>query len=79
MKRLEGKTILVTAAGAGIGRASALAMAAEGAQVWATDLNGTLLQSLAEGLLNQQSPPSQRLPRYATRPAPALLRHKALQ
>jgi 2-keto-3-deoxy-L-fuconate dehydrogenase len=48
MKRLEGKTILVTAAGAGIGRASALAMAAEGAQVWATDLNGTLLQSLAD-------------------------------
>ena len=47
MKRLEGKTILVTAAGAGIGRASVLAMAAEGAKVWATDLNGTLLQSLA--------------------------------
>jgi 2-keto-3-deoxy-L-fuconate dehydrogenase len=47
MKRLEGKTILVTAAGAGIGRASVLAMAAEGAKVWATDLNGALLQSLA--------------------------------
>jgi 2-keto-3-deoxy-L-fuconate dehydrogenase len=47
MKRLEGKTILVTAAGAGIGRASVLAMAAEGAKVWATDLKGQLLQSLA--------------------------------
>jgi 2-keto-3-deoxy-L-fuconate dehydrogenase len=47
MKRLEGKTILVTAAGAGIGRASVLAMAAEGAKVWATDLNAALLQSLA--------------------------------
>jgi 2-keto-3-deoxy-L-fuconate dehydrogenase len=41
--RLEGKTALVTAAGQGIGRASALAMAAEGAQVWATDLNPALL------------------------------------
>ena len=47
MKRLEGKTILVTAAGAGIGRASVLAMAAEGAKVWATDLNAALLQALA--------------------------------
>ena len=47
MKRLEGKMVLVTAAGAGIGRASVLAMAAEGAKVWATDVNGKLLQSLA--------------------------------
>jgi S-adenosylhomocysteine hydrolase len=37
--RLKGKTALVTAAGQGIGRASVLAMAAEGAQVWATDVN----------------------------------------
>jgi 2-keto-3-deoxy-L-fuconate dehydrogenase len=43
--RLKGKTALVTAAGQGIGRASALAMAAEGAQVWATDVNPTLLDS----------------------------------
>ena len=43
MKRLEGKTALVTAAGQGIGRASALALAAEGAQVWATDVNAALL------------------------------------
>jgi 2-keto-3-deoxy-L-fuconate dehydrogenase len=41
--RLEGKTVLVTAAGQGIGRASAIAMAAEGAQVWATDINPQLL------------------------------------
>ena len=41
--RLEGKTALVTAAGQGIGRASALALAAEGAQVWATDLDPKLL------------------------------------
>jgi 2-keto-3-deoxy-L-fuconate dehydrogenase len=43
--RLEGKTALVTAAGQGIGRASALALAAEGAQVWATDINGQMLAS----------------------------------
>lgn len=45
--RLKGKTALVTAAGQGIGRASALAMAAEGAQVWATDVNARLLESYA--------------------------------
>jgi len=39
MGRLTGKRALVTAAGQGIGRASALAMAAEGAQVFATDIN----------------------------------------
>ncbi|MDP3760588.1 MAG: SDR family oxidoreductase [Ramlibacter sp.] len=43
--RLQGKTALVTAAGQGIGRASALALAAEGAQVWATDINPALLES----------------------------------
>jgi len=43
--RLKGKTALVTAAGQGIGRASALALAAEGAQVWATDLDPRLLDS----------------------------------
>ncbi len=43
--RLEGKTALVTAAGQGIGRASALALAAEGAQVWATDLDPELLEA----------------------------------
>ena len=43
--RLQGKTALVTAAGQGIGKASALAMAAEGAQVWATDLNEKLLEA----------------------------------
>jgi 2-keto-3-deoxy-L-fuconate dehydrogenase len=41
--RLSGKTALVTAAGQGIGRASALALAAAGAKVWATDLNPRLL------------------------------------
>jgi 2-keto-3-deoxy-L-fuconate dehydrogenase len=46
--RLAGKTALVTAAGQGIGRASALAMAAEGATVLATDVNSALLAELDE-------------------------------
>lgn len=45
--RLQGKTILITAAGQGIGRASALACAREGARVIATDLNAQLLERLA--------------------------------
>jgi 2-keto-3-deoxy-L-fuconate dehydrogenase len=45
--RLQGKTALVTAAGQGIGHASALALAAEGAQVWATDVNEKLLEGFA--------------------------------
>ena len=47
-KRLAGKTALVTAAGQGIGRASVLAMADEGAQVFATDINKKTLTSLNE-------------------------------
>jgi 2-keto-3-deoxy-L-fuconate dehydrogenase len=49
--RLEGKTALVTAAGQGMGHASALAMAAEGATVWATDVNEKLLARY-EGVAN---------------------------
>lgn len=41
--RLAGKTALVTAAGQGMGHAAAIAMAREGAQVWATDVNEKLL------------------------------------
>jgi 2-keto-3-deoxy-L-fuconate dehydrogenase len=49
--RLQGKTALVTAAGQGIGKASVLAMAAEGALVIATDLNPKLLAAY-EGVAN---------------------------
>jgi 2-keto-3-deoxy-L-fuconate dehydrogenase len=44
--RLEGKVAVVTAAGAGIGRATALAYAREGAQVWATDIDEAALETL---------------------------------
>ena len=53
--RLKGKRALVTAAAAGIGRASALAMAAEGAAVLATDIDEdglALLAADADGALN---------------------------
>ena len=44
--RLEGKKILVTAAGQGIGKATAIAFYKEGAQVTATDLNDKTLADL---------------------------------
>jgi 2-keto-3-deoxy-L-fuconate dehydrogenase len=46
MDRLQGKTCLITAAGQGIGRATALAMFREGAHVIATDINAEALTGL---------------------------------
>ena len=46
--RLAGKTGLITAAGQGMGRAVALAMAREGATVFATDVNERLLADYAD-------------------------------
>jgi 2-keto-3-deoxy-L-fuconate dehydrogenase len=45
--RLAGKSVLITAAGQGIGRATALRFVAEGATVWATDINQAALDTLA--------------------------------
>ncbi|MGH7053527.1 MAG: SDR family oxidoreductase [Stellaceae bacterium] len=49
--RLAGKRALVTAAGQGIGRAAALAFAAEGASVLATDISPEKLAELADALI----------------------------
>jgi 2-keto-3-deoxy-L-fuconate dehydrogenase len=45
-QRLNGKTAFLTAAGQGIGRATALAFVREGARVIATDINAAALESL---------------------------------
>jgi 2-keto-3-deoxy-L-fuconate dehydrogenase len=45
--RLEGKIAVITAAGQGIGRATAIAFADEGASVWATDINESALATLS--------------------------------
>jgi len=62
--RLKGKTALVTAAGQGIGHAAALALAAEGAQVWATDVNEKLLAAF-EGVAGVKALPLNVLDRAA--------------
>ena len=47
-KRLKDKSILVTAAGQGIGRATAIAFCNEGAKVYATDINEKTLKTLKD-------------------------------
>ena len=46
--RLKGKRALITAAGQGIGRATAIAMANEGATVFATDINMDALSTIRD-------------------------------
>jgi 2-keto-3-deoxy-L-fuconate dehydrogenase len=55
--RLAGKIAVVTAAGQGIGRATALAFADEGAEVWATDINEGSLSDLGRERRNLRTRP----------------------
>jgi NAD(P)-dependent dehydrogenase (short-subunit alcohol dehydrogenase family) len=48
--RFQGKVALITAAGAGIGKATAVIMAREGATVFAVDVNGERLDALVAEL-----------------------------
>ena len=50
MGGLEGKVVLVTGGGAGIGRHSCLAFAARGARVVATDYNGSAAEAVAHDI-----------------------------
>ena len=50
-KRLENKNVIITAAGQGIGRATAIAFHNEGANVIATDINEATLE-----ILNKEYP-----------------------
>ncbi len=47
MDRLNGKTALITGAGAGIGHATALRFAAEGANVVVSDINDEAARTVA--------------------------------
>jgi 2-keto-3-deoxy-L-fuconate dehydrogenase len=48
--RLAGKVALITGAGQGMGRATALVFAREGARVWATDKNAAVLKDFGSGV-----------------------------
>ncbi|MEM6658383.1 MAG: SDR family oxidoreductase [Pseudomonadota bacterium] len=52
--RLTKKKVIVTAAGAGIGRASAIAMADQGAEVYATDIDPNAVRDLEESRPDMQ-------------------------
>ncbi|WP_395824834.1 SDR family oxidoreductase [Collimonas sp.] len=73
--RLQGKRILVTAAGQGIGRASALAFAREGAQVLATDISQAGLDDTAAAARDSGHPVTIRLLDVTDSKAVAALAH----
>ena len=50
MGRLAGKSVIISGAGSGIGRAFALALAAEGAKVGVLDLNEAAAQNVVDSI-----------------------------
>jgi NAD(P)-dependent dehydrogenase (short-subunit alcohol dehydrogenase family) len=50
VERFIGKSVFVTGAGSGIGRATALAFAAEGARLAVYDLSGEAAEETARGI-----------------------------
>ncbi len=67
--RVAGKTILVTAAAQGMGRAAALALSREGADVIATDLKADLLAGLSDEAVKSGGRPIDCRPLDVTDPA----------
>ena len=53
LQRLQNKTALITAAGAGIGRASAIKFAREGARVIVNDINADLAEQTLAFIIEQ--------------------------
>jgi NAD(P)-dependent dehydrogenase (short-subunit alcohol dehydrogenase family) len=51
VQRFESKTVLVTGAGSGIGRAAALRMGAEGGNMYCVDLNGESASAVAQEIV----------------------------
>ena len=57
-KRLEGKVALITGAGSGIGRATSLRFASEGASVIVVDINGGTAQETVDLIKNMSDSPA---------------------
>ncbi|MER6948478.1 SDR family NAD(P)-dependent oxidoreductase [Nonomuraea sp. NPDC000554] len=51
--RFTDRTVVVTGAGSGMGRAEALALAAEGAEVWVADLNGDSARTVSDEIVRR--------------------------